>query len=372
MKTICFITRHAIVNYGSFLQTYATQKLFEDYGLNTIILDYVRADEEYHNVTELLLKKSKKWNRNFLLRCVYRMIQWPDHYICGKAFEKERNRYLNLSERITDGIKDADKIPAADIYCTGSDQVWGEIAQDDIDPMYFLEFAPGNTKKIALSASFGKENYPKNRIEKFKALLQKYDYITVREDSAIALVKQAGYEATQILDPTMIFGGERWKKLLPQVTQKNYVLLYQLNANHEMDEYAKKFAEKAGLKLLRISVEVHNCMRTGKFKWCLSPFEFLSYIANAEYMITDSFHGTAFAIMFNRQFVEILPKEKIARNLSILKQFGLEDRILNEFSDFSYLNKEIDYSLVNFELEKQRQKSLVLIKNMLEQWREND
>lgn len=365
MKKICFITRHAIVNYGSFLQTYATQKLFEDCGCNAEVLDYVREDEEYHNVTELLLKKSNKWNRNFLTRLVYRIVQWPDHYICGRAFEKERVRYLNLSARITDSIIDAGKIPAADIYCTGSDQVWGEIAQDDVDPMYFLEFAPHDTKKIAFSASFGKEDYPQERIEKFKKLLHGYDYITVREDSAVNIVNKAGYEAMQILDPTMIFGGDRWKKLLPPIHEKGYVLLYQLNTNHEMDEYAKQFADKTGLKLLRVSVEAHNCMRVGKFKLCLSPFKFLSYIANAEYMITDSFHGTAFAIMFNRQFVEVLPKEKIARNLSVLKQFGLEDRILKNLDDFSYVNRKIDYGFVNDTVEMYRKQSYESLKKML-------
>lgn len=365
MKSICFITRHAIVNYGSFLQTYATQKIFEDFGLDTVVLDYVREDEEYHNVTELLLRKSKKWNKNFWLRCIYRIVQWPDHYICGKAFEKMRNKYLNLSNRITDIDKDIDKIPVADIYCTGSDQVWGEIAQDDVDSMYFLEFAPMNARKIALSASFGKDKYSKDRVAKFKDLLQKYDYITVREDSAVKLVNQVGYGATQILDPTMIFGKELWKELLVPIRDSKYVLLYQLNANPAMDNYARLFAEKGGLKLIRISIEAHNSMRTGKFKWCLSPFEFLSYIANAEYMITDSFHGTAFSIMFNRQFVEILPREKIARNMSILKQFGLEDRILENFSDFSYLNQKIDYKFVNTQLEKLRKEALVQIENMI-------
>ena len=110
-------------------------------------MDYVREDEEYHNVTELLLKKSKKWNRNIFTRLIYRIVQWPDHYICGRAFEKERAKYLNLSERITNPAADASKIPIADIYCTGSDQVWGEIAQDDVDPMYFLSFAPHDAKR---------------------------------------------------------------------------------------------------------------------------------------------------------------------------------------------------------------------------------
>ena len=367
MKKICFITRHAIVNYGSFLQTYATQKLFEDYGYNAEVLDYVREDEEYHNVTELLLKKSKKWNRNTFTRLIYRIVQWPDHYICGRAFEKERAKYLNLSERITNLVADASKIPTADIYCTGSDQVWGEIAQDDVDPMYFLSFAPHDAKKIAFSASFGKESYPKERIDKFKELLRGYDYITVREDSAVNIVNRAGYEATQILDPTMIFGGDRWRKQLLPIHEKGYVLLYQLNANHEMDEYAKQFADKEGLKLLRVSVEAHNCMRVGKFKLCLSPFKFLSYIANAEYMITDSFHGTAFAIMFNRQFVEVLPKEKIARNLSVLKQFGLEDRILNSLSDFSYINQKIDYLVVNKKLKESQELAAQKLKEMMDE-----
>lgn len=365
MKKICLITRHAIVNYGSFLQTYATQKLFEDCGCHVEVLDYVRKDEEYHNVTELLLKKSNRWNRNFLTRLVYRIVQWPDHYVCGKAFEKERTKYLNLSARITDPILDAEKIPEADIYCTGSDQVWGEIAQEDVDPMYFLSFAPQDAKKIAFSASFGKEDYPKERIDKFKTLLHGYSYITVREDSAVNIVNKAGYEAIQILDPTMIFGYDRWKELLPPIHESEYVLLYQLNANYKMDEYAKKFADKAGLKLLRISVEAHNYFRVGKFKLCLSPFRFLSYIANAQYVITDSFHGTAFAMVFNRQFVEILPKEKIARNLSILKQFGLEDRILKNYNDFSYINQKIDYMTVNHTLDIQRKKSYDILQKML-------
>ncbi|CUM74693.1 Polysaccharide pyruvyl transferase [Anaerostipes hadrus] len=365
MKKICVITRHAIVNYGSFLQTYATQKILNDYGYKTIILDYVRKDEDYRNVTELLLSKSKKWNKNFITRTIYRMVQWPDHYVCGRAFEKERKKYLKLSEKISDVKLEKNKIPDADIYCTGSDQVWGEIGGDDVDPVYFLEFANQKAKKISFSASFGKGNYPDERINKFSQLLKNYDKITVREDSALSLVEQAGYSAVQILDPTMIFGGKRWKELTPKIKEKDYVLLYQLNANREMDEYAEKFAKKAGLKLLRVSVEAHNCMRVGKFKWCLSPFEFLSYIKNADYMITDSFHGTAFAIMFNTQFIEVLPKEKIARNLSVLQQFGIENRILRDYSDYSYIGENIEYNSVNKKLNNERKKSKELIKEIL-------
>lgn len=364
MKKICVITRHAIVNYGSFLQTFATQKLFEELGYEVTILDYVRPDENYHNVTDLLLKKSKKWNKNFFTRTLYTGIQWPDHYISGKFFETLRNKSLNLSDRIEKPLLQYSKIPKADYYCTGSDQVWGEIAQDDLDPAYFWNFLPNNSNKIAFSASFGKHVYDTNRINKFKSLLQDYKTISVRENSAVDIVRKSGKESFQILDPTMIYGGDNWKRIIPKNSERHYVLLYQLNTSKEMDEYAKRFAKKVGLPLIRVSVEAHNFMKNGRFRWCLSPFKFLSYVANADYMITDSFHGTAFAIMFNKQFLEVLPKEKQARNRSVLEQFGLEDRIVNDLNDYSLSERKIDYIKVNQKLDTLREESYKIMKNL--------
>lgn len=366
MEKVALITRHAIVNYGSFLQTYATQELLKDLGYEPIVIDYVREDENYRNVTKLLLKKSTKWNKNLLTKIIYLAVQCPDHYVSGLIFEKIRRKWLSLSARVTDISELTGNIIDADIFCTGSDQVWGEIGGDPLDPAYFLDFDAALTKrKISISASFGKDSYPKDRMDLFSKYLSVYNSISVREQSAIKIVEQLGKRAELMLDPTLMFGAERWKKLLPKVTDKPYVLIYQLNANSDMDQYAEQVAKKLGLPLVRISVELHNMFRKGKFVWCLSPFEFIAYINNAEYLITDSFHGTAYAIMMNTKFVEVLPREKMARNISILQQFGLEDRILKNFEDYSIINTPIDYSSVNQKLETAREQSIAKLRTML-------
>lgn len=357
-KKVCLITRHAIVNYGSFLQSFATQEILEEMNMDVIILNYIRSDENYKNVTKLLLSKSKKWNKNFITKLIYTSIQWPDHFIAGKVFEKHRRKWLNLSEEFEVLNNNTQNIPNADFYCTGSDQVWGEIGSDDFDAAYFLEFKkPQNSKSLAIAASFGKSNYSDKRIEHYKDLLKKYSKITVREKTAIEIVELAHQKANIILDPTLIYGREKWLKLIPKIKEQKYVLLYQLNTNSEMDSYAVEFAKKVNLPLLRISMEIHNKGKKGKFKWCLSPFEFLAYVNQATYMITDSFHGTAFAIMFNTQFIEILPAEKRTRNRNILQQFGLEDRILSQNNDFSYIDNNIDYEKVNEKVKTAREES---------------
>lgn len=366
-KKVSLITRHAIVNYGSFLQTLATQNILEELGLEVDVIDYVRDDENYKNVTDLLLNKSKKWNKNMLTKTIYRAVQWPDHYLCGIAFEQKRKELLNMTQRYTSLDQLKKELLLADYYCTGSDQVWGEIGFEKYDGAYFYDFPrKEGSKLVAFAASFGKSQYEEYIMDEYKRLLKPYDHITVREKTALELVNQSGKEAQVILDPTLVFGKERWMKYLPTIKSKKYVLLYQLNANKEMDDYAVQFAQKANLKLIRISVELHNGLRSGKFKWCLSPFEFMAYVNGAEYMITDSFHGTAFAIMFNTQFIEVLPEEKKTRNKNILQMFGLEDRILENKSDYAFISKKIDYDLVNRKLKVEQEKSMNILKEIFE------
>lgn len=367
-KKICVVTRHAIVNYGSFLQTLATQEILESLNTKVIILDYIRSDEHYRNVTELLLKSSKKWNSNIIKKSIYRVVHYPDHLVSGIVFEQFRKKYLYLSERIISIEEDKGKIPQADIYCTGSDQVWGEIGDEEFDKVYFLDFdRKPKSYCIAFAASFGKSTYATERIKKFMALLQKYDSITVREKSAIGIVNCAGKNASNILDPTLIVGREFWDKQIPDKKYGvgKYVLIYQLNSSVEMDRYAVEFAKRVHLPLIRVSAEYYNWLKPGRFKWCLSPFDFMGYIKNAEYMITDSFHGTAFAIMFETQFVEVLPSEKKTRNKSILQQFNLESRILMRKNDFSFIENRIDYESVKEILGNEQKKSIELLAKLL-------
>lgn len=206
----------------------------------------------------------------------------------------------------------------------------------------------------------------KNLEAYFQKWLEKYTYISVREDSAISLLDEMGLSSKQVLDPTLLFDSSFWSKLLTPIKEKKYVLVYQLHNDKKLGEYAKKVAKEKGLPLVRISASFHQIMRPGKFIWCPSIGEFLSYIKNADCMITDSFHGTAFAINFNTQFVEVLPNNNTGtRNMSILKMTGLSNRIAMDY-DVKISQEKIDFTKANSVLIKEREKSIRCLKEMLE------
>lgn len=198
-------------------------------------------------------------------------------------------------------------------------------------------------------------------------MLSKYDAITVRENSAVNILKSINVECYgQVLDPTLLFNGDEWSKLINNNIEEKYVLVYQLHNNPILNDYAINFSKKVNLPLFRISPNFHQFKRGGKFIYLPELDEFLSYIKNSTYFITDSFHGTAFAINFNRQFIEILPNNKTAsRNQSILQLTGLQDRIITDYNDFSIANKLINYNKVNAILSKEREKSKKILSDLI-------
>lgn len=362
---IALITRHAISNYGSILQTIATQKVIQNLGNDVEVIDYVRKDEDYRYITETLLKKSDKWNRNFLTRLIYKVIQSPSYLIMGRKFREIQKKELNLTRRYI-SIDELEKgCPIADIYLTGSDQVWGPVGSEEYDVTYFLKFV-NNVKKIAYAGSFGKTNFNTHIKNEYKLMLSDYSKIAVRENSAKKIVEEMlSTKVDQVLDPTLLITANEWLEYIKKDINTNYVLIYQLHANRKMDEYAKELAKRKNLPLIRITPSLHHVLRGGKVKFLPELGVFLSYIKNATYMITDSFHGTAFAINFGIQFINVSPGETATRNISILELTELENRMIKSYEDFNIFNEEIDYEKVDEILSKERQNSLCWIESAL-------
>ena len=169
-----------------------------------------------------------------------------------------------------------------------------------------------------------------------------------------------------MLDPTLLLTGDEWGEYIKRnIVKGKYVLVYQLHNNHALSDYAVRYARHAGLPLYRVSPTFHQFRRGGKFVYLPDLGDFLSCIKNCTYLITDSFHGTAFALNFNRQFIEILPNNKTgSRNQSILQLTGLQDRIVTDYEDFSIAEKMIDYARVNAVLAKERRKSMETMKEL--------
>lgn len=364
---VAVITRHAITNYGSLLQAFATQHVIESIGHECEIINYIRDDESYTKHEKTLLARKPEWNRNLIKKMIYLSLRQTESILAGKRFEKEQEKYLHLTKRYTSLKKLENDKPIADVYMTGSDQVWGPVENGSYDSSYCLSFTDKSDKRIAYAASFGRLDMSPEAELFFKKWLGRYNYISVREDSAIGFLNTIGLDAEQVLDPTLLLDESFWAQYMTPIKAKNYILIYQVHNDKRLGEYARKVAVSMGMPLIRISVACHQIVREGRFIWCPAIGEFLSYIKNAKCLITDSFHGTAFAINFHIPFVEVLPNNKTGtRNMSILKLTGLSGRILCDDKDITLAKRKIDYSRANKIIEEQRKFSVNVLKNMIE------
>mgnify|MGYP000075632299 FL=1 len=365
---VAVITRHAITNYGSILQSIATQKMISKLGHSSVIINYIREDENYKNHEKTLLNRKSSWNNNFFKRTIYLILRQPFSVYSGKRFEKYQKDYLKLTDLCTNKNEIENECTDVDVFMTGSDQVWGPMENGEYDDAYCLSFVGNNKKKIAYAASLGRTDMNDDLRSYFKHWLSRYTKSSVIEDSAVEILDSLGIQADQVLDPTLMLGRDEWKEFLDKDFNKGkYILVYQLHNDEKLSTYAKKVSEKTGMPLIRISASFHQLLRGGKFQYLPTINEFLSYIDNAECLITDSFHGTAFAINLNTTFVEVLPNNKTGtRNLSILRLTHLEDRILTDINDVGLAKNKIDYTKVNKILKEKQIESMKILKNMIE------
>lgn len=360
------ITRHAPSNYGSLLQSIATITTLERLGHKCETIDYIRDDEHGLSAVKTNLNNKQRWSGNSLKKLAYIVLRYPEEKKAELNFREMRRKYLKLTQlcRTHDDLKRLD----ADIFMTGSDQVWGPTLNGHYDEAYFLSFVK-DKRKIAYAASLGRTDFTAKILSEYKKLLSSYSGIAVRENTAVGLLRQMDIEcAGQVLDPTLLLTGDEWSRMIKKDMGGKYVLVYQLHNNPALSKYAVRFAEHVGLPLYRVSPTFHQIRRGGKFIYLPDLPDFLSYIKNSTYFITDSFHGTAFALNFNRQFIEILPNNKTGnRNQSILQLTRLQDRIVTDYADCSISERMIDYERVNDILRKERIRSLGILKQLLRQ-----
>lgn len=363
------ITRHAIANYGSLLQAIATQNVVNNLGYECEILDFIRDDEFGVNSTVTIAKTKNRINKNPILFFLYCLVRFPESFIINSKFAKMRNKYLNMSKLYHSLEELANNKPQADIYLTGSDQVWGPVLYGGYEWAYFLKFCDEEDKKVAYGASFGKTRISDCDKKEMVKNLKRYDQIIVREKQAKEMLRDWGIQSEQCLDPTLLLDKEAWKRVIPfgQIkNQSKYVLVYQIHSNDRLSRYAKMVAKQMGLPLIRISAMLHQCFKGGKFVAVPNVSEFLAYIDNAAYIVTDSFHGTAFAINFNIPFVTMMPETGTSsRNMSLLELTNLTSQIAFNENDLAVLEKSVDFSKANQILTSERRRSINLLKRML-------
>lgn len=368
MKKVGIITLHRVVNYGSVLQTYALQEKIKELGFEPETIDYYPERLHVLGMLKRIKNKGDKFKKSVLLRTIARIVIFPSYLLRFKTFKGFLKKYIIMTNETY--IKEQDINNESfkyDVYCTGSDQVWNSDWNEKIDKPFFLSFAPDTSKKIAYAASFGKKALNNEEIKETRELLNRYDNISLRESSGVDIVNSLGLDGINVLDPTLLLTGNEWKKIeSTKYNNDEYILVYNLNRNKKIDRYAENLSKKTGLKIRFLSYQLHECYKKGKISCNPCVEDFLSLIDNARYVITDSFHATAFSINFNTEFIIVYPEKFSTRLQSLLKINNLENRVAKDEDNLSIIENKIDYKKVNEIMKKEREKSINWLKSALE------
>lgn len=356
MKT-GIITFHQALNYGAVLQTYALQKTLQNMNIDCEIIDY--SCEKINDDYKAFNIKKCRGKRDYL-----GVIPYYVRMTCRrKAFQQFNNQYLILSETCN---KDNVALVGKKYKCfiTGSDQVFNDKCTD-LDCNYFLDFVEDNHKKNSYAASFGFQKVPEGLEEKYKKLLKDFSDISVREEKGIQIVKDLiDKQAVRHADPTLILPSDEWKTFVKEKPcEKKYIFMYTVLEPVNAYKFAKQLADEKGLTLIWLhgTIKMHENRKKEKNVknlYTLSPDEFITYLYHADCVITNSFHGTVFSIIFQKKFVVELETgwNYNHRSEELLRLLGLEHHILNNIDTIN-LEQQDDWKKVDEYLKKEADNS---------------
>lgn len=364
MSKVGILSMQRIKNYGSFLQAYALKNIIEELGHSVEMVDY-HIEKPVISVNGKGNKLSKGLNA---LKGDEPLVQKIKYIYHKNSFDRKYFKYLNMSH-------EKNYNPYLDTLVIGSDEVFNCI-QSNSNVGYSLElFGKNNNAKkvITYAASFGNTTIDKlkkyNKSDEIRELLKKIDIISVRDKNSGNIIQSlTNKDIFYNLDPVLIYDYPQ-KNIIPNIqTKEKYILVYAYSGriNHEESNYIRKFAKQRKLKVYSIG-GAQKC--ADKFIDC-TPFEVFSYFNNAEYVITDTFHGSIFSIVTHKNFVTLVRKsygekygneEKLAY---LLNQLELSDRIVYDFNDINKtLNKKIDYKKTDIIIEDERKKAIEYLRN---------
>ena len=357
---IGILTFHNAYNFGAILQAYALQTFLEDKGHQVDILDY-RNEEVELSYKLFCFEKMPIYNP---LRCVAYWAIQLFRYSKYRQFKKEVYRLLNISSQIID-VNDT-ILAEKDIIVVGSDQLWNRKITGTFDPMYWGDFSKQiNGKVITYAVCMNTDSLTSGDFQFIKRHLENFTSLSVRENDLADILKPLASNKINVsLDPTLMVEGDIWYRLIKNTKtpfKEPYVLVYAILERKKVIDNAKKFAASKGMRLVIMS-PIADVNPFKEHYMPTSPIEFISSIANAEYVITSSFHGLAFSTIFHREVYVMGDKGKNARMRSLLRNIGLEDRfVLSVEREYN----KIDYIRVDEKLNKLRSESQQYLQNAI-------
>ena len=377
MKTVGIITIHGINNFGSLLQSYATQKIVERLGYKPQIINYTYPNE-YH-LNEIKNKSPyASFNPTFWERIrmgIYnRTIAKKERKTKRELFKRSQKELLHLTKEYPNQQSLKDNPPVFDIYLTGSDQVWNPRYMYS-DCTFLLDFIT-NVPKIAFSASFGSTNIQEEYKNLYRPLLNEYCSISLREKSGVGLVKDiCAKDSVCTCDPTLLLTGEEWTEVFNEapLIKGEYILCYILTYTANPYPYASRFIKHIQKHLKKkVVILDENGMYWMDFRYksfqCYGPRDIINLFQNASFIISSSFHGAAFSVNFKKDFYSLFPPGvQDERQESLLKIIGAEDRFIRVGDQFPSPNSfQIQHwDRISANLDGYRQESINYLSNAL-------
>ena len=328
---ICILTQPLEMNYGGILQAYALQKALTEMGHEVTTLRfkplYAQASsraEMYWKIFRRFLSKMKG-NKAILFSNPEK--QWEHYRKMNREIERFISENINFLE--ADIPLNANKLPVFDAYIVGSDQVWRPVFSPHLPDFYLGFLEDERPLRIAFAASFGVDGWESSEKETalLRKLAQRFDRISVREASGVELCRNhLGMDAELMPDPTMLLTREDYLTLCPSpvsgIPDQPYIATYIIDPDNKIGTLISDFAERSHLPVVSV----------GGFDWerGSKPMEhWLAGIANARFVITDSFHGTVFSLLFQKDFITFINGWRgPSRYHTLLDTFGLSNRLV--------------------------------------------
>lgn len=337
MKKIQIYTyKHS--NYGAVLQAYALQKYLKNtFEVDVKVVDFttdahLKSDRLIKStggiIERIVISLSNILHSSELKRRIRRTISFKEKYY------DQTKRYVSVVDLINNN-------PSADIYITGSDQVFNP--NSIYMPVYYLGFKKGNGIKVAYAPSFGISNFTPDVTEKIQPYIDDFDFISCRETvGADYLSSIVGRKVPVVCDPTLLLTLEEWGEIAkqPSISQK-YILVYEINGGDKIIKLAKKISIETGLPIICITSKTYKNYKVLKQVYDAGPAEFVGWFKDADYVVTDSFHGTIFSWIFRKMFFYFLAYEATSsRARTLLKHLECENRLvtINDLHDFKMQN----------------------------------
>lgn len=358
-------------NYGTALQVFALSETMSRLGLEVQVVNYRAKGVPQSSSPSVLIERLYKG----VSRRLRKRSQVLSYSNTGReqAFDRFLEEHLSFTS-LCKTKTDLQKLNETyEVFVCGSDQIW---APSVFDPHYFLDFAGDNKLKVAYAPSVGLPKIANRSIAKrMGELAARIDRLSTREESGSRLIEEiTGREVTTVLDPTLLLGADEWRLLCGRTEKQDgaYLLAYMLGRNEAHWESIEALASALGMKMKVIPVFQDDTARQGCITEPIGPKEFVALINGASFVCTDSFHGVAFSINFQKEFCvferfsKADPNNQNSRIYNILSKTGLEDRLACEGIGMTRMESRIVWAPVHEALEAERYRSLGWLSDSLQ------